>query len=453
LPKDAAAAWQIGIAVFSSDNLSPDNTYLAYSLPLLIRDEVDGFSVHTYQEEEKDLLRKALIAREITVSEKSLSNVRKEHDDLLFNEVPEGAAARTSVQARLAAAAARLDFLRTLPPQRIEVAAEKPVKMKEGTGPGKLLETPAVPAEVYCAQQGIDLLIGGTIQEVKGYLLLDVWAYDPLRRAQIFSSRNASTREELSGSLQGFGRQVARAILGRPWSLVAFAPDPPDAALYVDGVLAASGASPALFLAPGTHAIRVSAVGFNDVSRTLSLEPGGETRVDDALQKIVGGKVAVSSDPSGADLYVDSLWQGKTPLLVDRPPLRSRGVLALPGFYDLVFSLEPVSPPVLSFELEKDVGKRDVQQKKARDEFYVSLAVFALSIPIPMFSYALSIDFAVKTLDLNGQGMFAAASQAQAASNVFLGTYYAGIAVSLGLFTWMVTRIIHYVGVADEISG
>ncbi len=453
LPKDTAPVWQIGITVFSSDGLSPDNAYLAYSLPLLVRDEVGGFGVHAYQEDEKNLLRKALIAREITVSEKALSGVRKDRDDLLFNEVPRGDAARTAVQARLAAASARLDFLRALPPGRIDVAAEKPVKMKEGTGPGKLLDTPAIPAEVYCAQQGLDLLIGGTIQEVNGYLLLDVWAYDALKRAQVFSSRNAATREELPGSLQGFGRQVAGVILGRPWSLLAFAPDPPDAALYVDGVLAASGASPALFLAPGTHVIRISAVGFTTATRTVSLEPGGETRVDDALEKIAVGRVAVSSDPSGADLYVDSLWQGKTPLMVDRPPLRSRGVLALPGFYDLIFSLDPASPPALSFELQKDEGKRDVLQKKARDEFYDSLAIFVLSIPIPMFSYALSIDFAVKTLDLNGQGMTAAASQAQAASTVFLGTYYAGIAVSLGLFTWMVTRIIHYVRVADEISG
>ncbi len=453
LPKDTAAKWQIGIAVFSSDGLSPDNSYLAYSLPLLVRDEVNGFGVHTYQEDEKELVRKALIAREIAVSEKSITNVRKERDDLFFNEVPVGAAARVSVQARLAAAGARRDFLRTLSPERVEVAAEKPIAMKEGTGAGKLLETPAVPVEVYCAQQGLDLLIGGKVQEVQGYLILDVWAYDPLKRAQVFTLRNTAAREEISGTLQGIGRQIARTILGRPWSLVAFSPDPPDAMLYVDGVLVASGASPELFLLPGTHKIKMSAIGYAEVSRSISLPPGEETRIDDALQKVVEGKVAISSDPPGADLYVDSLWKGRTPLLVDRPPLRSRGVLALSGFYDMVFPLEPVSPMVLSFELQKDDGKREVNQKKARDDFYFSLAVFVLSLPVPLFSYALSIDFSLKSLDLSGQGMPAAASQAQATGNIFLGTYYAGIAVSLGLFTWMVTRIIHYVNLTNEISN
>ncbi|MGA2381471.1 MAG: PEGA domain-containing protein [Spirochaetia bacterium] len=453
LPKDTAAQWQIGISVFSSDGLSPDNAYLAYSLPLLLKDEVSGFSVHTYQEEESALARKAQISRAIAESEKALTNARKERDALLFNQVPEGSAARTSVEARLAAATARLDYLRTLSPARVEVAGQKPVVFKEGTGAGKLLEAPAVPPEIYCAQQGIDLLIGGTIQEVQGYLLLDVWAFDSLNRARVFSSRNAASREELTASLQGFGREIARTILGRPWSLVAFTPDPPDTALYVDGVLAASGASPALYLSPGPHEIRLSAVGYHDVSRSLSLEPEKETRVDDALSRIAAGQVAISSDPAGADLYVDSLWRGRTPIVVDRPPLRSRGVLSSPGFYDLAFPLEPASPAVLSFSLQKDLGNRDVQQKKARDEFYVSLGFFALSLPLPLLSYALAIDFAVKTLDLNGQGMSAAAAQAQTESTVFLGAYYVGVAVSVSLFVWMVTRIVHYVRVADEIAG
>jgi hypothetical protein len=49
--------------------------------------------------------------------------------------------------------------------------------------------------------------------------------------------------------------------------------------------------------------------------------------------------------------------------------------------------------------------------------------------------------------------MSAAAAQAQTESTVFLGAYYVGVAVSVSLFVWMVTRIVHYVRVADEIAG
>ena len=127
--------------------------------------------------------------------------------------------------------------------------------------------------------------------------------------------------------------------------------------------------------------------------------------------------------------------------------------MSSPGFYDMSFPLDPASPPNLFFSLQKDLGKRDVQQKKARDDFYVSLGFFAFSLPLPLFSYALSIDFAMRTLDLSGQGRPAAAAQARTESTIFLGTYYAGLAVSISLFVWMVTRIVRYVGVANEIAG
>jgi hypothetical protein len=453
IPKDTSDTWQIGISVFSSSGLSPDNAYLAYSLPLLLKDEVSGLGMHTYQPEESDRARQAIISREILAAEKSVTAAWKERDALLFNEIPEGAPARSAAESRLRAARARLDFVRSLPSSRVDLAGQKKVTLKEGTGAGKLLETPAVPPGVYCAQQGIDLLVGGSIQEVQGYLILDIWAFDPLKGANVFTSRNAATREELHASLTGFGREIAGAILGRPWALVAFAPDPPDTALYVDGDLAASGASPALYLYPGPHALRLSAAGYNDVTQYVSLAPGESARIENSLRKIVEGQVSVSTDPPGADLYVDSRWKGRTPLMVDRPALRSRGVLSSTGFYDLSFPLGPASPMDLSFSLQKDVGKRDILQKKAREDFYVSLGFFAFSIPLPLISYGLSIDYAVRTLDYIGQGMPAAAAQSQTASTVLLGTYYAGIAVSVSLFVWMVTRIVRYVKVADETAG
>jgi len=164
------------------------------------------------------------------------------------------------------------------------------------------------------------------------------------------------------------------------------------------------------------------------------------------------GAIEISSDPPGADLYVDSLWKGRTPLAVDRPPLRSRGVLSLSGFYDLSFSLGPASPESFSLSLQKDTGTRGAHQAKARDEFYNSLAFFAFSIPLPLFSYALAFDFALKSNYLAVTSP-AAASQAQTASLVFQGTYYGGIAVSAALFVWMVTRIVNYVRVANETAG
>lgn len=452
LPKDSSASWRAGISAFTSEGLSADNEYLPFSLPLLLKNELSGLTLHTYSEEQVALARRFIVAAEVTSAEKSLTAARKERDGLLFNQVPPGSASWTSANQRVAAAEARLEFLRALDPARIQVVDSKPVSVVEGSGAGKLLDVPDVPPGVYCAQKGLDLLIGGSVDEVQGYLLLDVWAFDPLSGTKVFSARNAASRDEVYASIPVFGREIARTVLGRPWALVAFAPDPPDAALYVDGALAASGATPVLYLAPGTHDIRLQAPGYRPVSRTVELAAEKETRIADSLEKTTTGAVEVSSDPAGADLYVDSYWMGKTPLTLDRPPVRSRGILSLKGFYDIPFSLGPASPPALSFALQKDVGSKDVQRTKARDDFYRALGFFAFSLPLPAFSYGLAIDFAVKQLDLDQAGMAAEAGQARATSTIFLGAYYAGIAVSAALFTWMVTRVVRYVTVANEIA-
>jgi hypothetical protein len=450
LPRDASAAWRVGICGFSSSGLSTDNAYLPYSLPLLLKNELAGLTEHLYGEEEIRLARRFLVAAEVRTSEKALTAARKDRDTLLFNEVDPAGAAWAAANKRISDAIFRIAFLRALDPERIPVNDHKPVTIVEGSGAGKLLPVPDVPPAVACAQQGLDLLVGGSVQEVQGYLLLDVWAFDPLSGTNVFRSRNAASREELYASVPVFGREIARTILGRAWTLVAFAPDPPETSLYVDGTLVASGATPVLYLLPGNHAIRLSATGYHDVTREVYLVPEQETRITDALSENVGGAIAVASDPPGADVYLDSYWLGKTPLDVQRPPVRSRGVLSLKGFYDAPFSLEPASAEHVTLQLQKDIGPRDAARTRARDDFYGSLGIFAFSLPVPAFAYGFAIDFALKAIDLPAGPD---AAQAAVTSQVFLGVYYAGIAVSAALFTWMVTRIVHYVSVANEIAN
>ncbi len=438
IPKDGDASWLIGFTVFSSEGLSTENAYLAYSLPLLLMDAASGLTTHTLSDEEKSLVARAVITREMAASETAITAARHDRSALAFADTPPADAARMAADARVTAAEARRSFVAALDPAKVIVADTKPIVVKKGTGAGMLLDAPLVPPGVYCARQGIGMLIGGSIREVQGYLLLDVWAYDAARGKTVFTSRNAAQRDELYASVVSIGKDLAAGILGRPWSLVAFSPSPKQASLYVDGKLTVTGASPALYLSPGQHDVRIAAPGYDDVTRSLTLEEGTETRIEDVLAKSFPGRVTVSTDPVGADLYLDSVWIGKTPVEIDVPSLRSRGLLLRDGYYDKSFSFSTGPAVAYSFSLEKDIGSRDIQQKKARDEFYTSFGWFALSIPLPLFSIAFENDYA---------------SNSPTPAYIFLGTYYAGVALSVALFSWMVIRIVHYVTVSNRTAG
>jgi hypothetical protein len=437
-PKDKDSAWLIGFSVFTAEGLSTENAYLAYSLPLLLKDAASALAEHALTDEERNLVARAAVDRELAAADAAITAARNDRSALAFSDVPATDASRAAADARVAAALARRDYLAALDPALVEVPAAKPVKVKEGSGAGLLLDAPSVPQDAYCARQGVEMLIGGSLREVQGYLLLDVWAYDAIRAKIVYSWRNAAQRDELYGSVGSLSRELASAILGRAWSLVVFSPTPKQAALFVDGNLVVTGASPGLYLSPGFHDVRISAAGYADSIRQVTFEEGAETRVEDVLLQSIPGTIAVSTDPPGADLYVDSVWKGKTPLVMDIPAVRSRGLLMLDGYYDRTLSVSPSSPATLSYSLQMDTGPLDAQQKRARDEFYASFAWFALSMPIPLFSIAFQNDYA---------------AWAYVPAVIFTGTYYAGVAISVGLFSWMVSRIIHYVIVSNGTAG
>jgi hypothetical protein len=455
-PRDGRKQWTVGICAFDVEGLSLENAYLAYSLPLLLKNAVGVLDAHALADAERERAARAAIAREEAAADRAATAARRDLDGLLFKDAVAGkadASARDSAAERLAKAVDRRRFLETLDPARVEVPRSLPVVFKQGTEDGKLLDPPRVPRDAYCAREGIDLLVGGSLQEVQGYLLLDIWAFDATRGGTVYSTRNAAQREDLYAFIADLGREMTGTILGRPWSAVSFAPTPPQSALYVDGTLSASGASSAVYLDPGAHTVRISAPGYRDRERGISLAAGERTVIDDSLEQLAPGEIALASDPSGASVYLGSVWMGVTPLVLAAPPAEGRIELALKGYYGQPLSVSAASPSSLTVTLEAESGPRDARQKKSRDAFYRSLTLFALSVPVPLASYALAQDWQLRYVDLAAAGSWGQAETAQTVSYVTLGTYYAGIAVSVGLFSWMVSRIIDYVKAANAVGG
>ena len=72
---------------------------------------------------------------------------------------------------------------------------------------------------------------------------------------------------------------------------------------------------------------------------------------------------------------------------------------------------------------------------------------------IPIFSYALAIDSAVHENEFLLDGNISQAANVHLNYQLYLGGYYAGMAVSAVLFTWMIFRIVHYVSVSNGTAG
>ena len=453
VPVDKKDTWVVGFCAFNGERLPPNDLYLTYSIPNMLKDQLSGLTTHTLGEKERDIVRKDLREEALQNVDEAITALFKERDALLLDSIGPNVPSPRAVDDKIKAALARRDFLWKLDMGLIKVADRKPIVIKEGTGTGKLFDALTIPASVFCQRQGIDFLVGGMVREVEGYILLNVWAYDAESKTIALSYQDAARREEVYQSVPDAGRDLTGLILGRPWASLAFMPDPPSASLYVDGKLVATGQTPVMYLEPGKIDIKVSAPGYKDLAETMTLVGQQEASLSVTLDKEKTGTIIITSTPPGADVYVESIWMGKTPLALGKPFERTRVNLTQQGFYDQPFSISDSSPGELSFVLQPDTVSRDAIQKKARDDFYNSFAWFVVSLPIPLFSYAFALDSAVHMNELIAQGNTSQARSAQTAANFFYGTYIAGTVVSASLFTWMIFRIIHYVSVSTRTAG
>ena len=146
-------------------------------------------------------------------------------------------------------------------------------------------------------------------------------------REEVFSStREAAQRDELYAIVPAWREVWPR----RSWAALVprvVRAEPADSALYVDGKLAASGDLTRPLPAhrePTRSALSAPATAR---SRGASCWSRRKNAVHRAAEGVRGRDLHLL-DPPGADLYVDSLWKGRTPLMVERPTQRSRGVLS-----------------------------------------------------------------------------------------------------------------------------
>jgi hypothetical protein len=114
---------------------------------------------------------------------------------------------------------------------------------------------------------------------------------------------------------------------------------PVGAQVYVDGVYRGSSPTTVGSLSQGTHTVLLSLSGYQDSTRTVSINTGLTTAISANLVKIppstTYGTLSISSSPSAAETYVDNVFRGYSPLtLTDITPGSHAITFRLAGYQD-----------------------------------------------------------------------------------------------------------------------
>lgn len=129
---------------------------------------------------------------------------------------------------------------------------------------------------------------------------------------------------------------------------------PAGAAVYLNNVY--KGPTPVTITIPstqlGTYTLKITYPGYNDHSESIITKSGGNYPVSVNLVQVqTTGSLSVSSNPSGASVYVDTVYQGTTPVTIPLLAAGSHPVrLTLTGYtdYDTTVNVNAVQKSLIN---------------------------------------------------------------------------------------------------------
>jgi hypothetical protein len=447
-PADDEPYWTVGVAAFAGQDLSAENRYLLHSFPLALRERLTAVRQHFFSDEERDGYRRAVIRRAARRQGVELAKLRRERDALFFQDKEPGELERqqASYDERLRKAVEELSRLTALDPAGVKFPQDKEVHFADGSK-GEVLLPETVRAPLAAAGDlKVNLLIYGSFQEIQDYLYLEVRAVDAALEREIYRYMDAVGREGLPSALEAAAEGLTQTLWGRDWASLAVSVSPPEARIFLDDSLLGTGEARLDFVSPGEHDLRIELEGYDTLSRQVSVQPYSLTEFTLTLEKLPESLIAITSTPAGAVLYRGSTWLGTTPLEVARPEALARFLLRLEGFRDEPLYLGPSSPASLAIVLAPAAADPLTRQKKERNRFYTAFGLFALSLPLPIFSWGFAVDYKAAYYSASGSE----ADRLADIEKVFYNSYLGTLGLSIGLGVNMAIQLVRYIRAADR---
>ena len=380
--------FRVGIVELSGANTSPEARVAAVTFPRLLYELLAGIDERDLSEDELRAYAAVRLRSAVLSEAATLRSAVAARDRLLFEQPPTTPAARITAEQRRASAErsvrdarARLDLLSATDPAQVPAPRRRPLVFWAGHATGRLLEAADHDrARQLATTNDLDMLLWGTVDEIGGYLAVDLYAYHRFMDRSVPAGSTIARPEELGLDAEVVAGETALVVLGRAYATLEVATGDPAAAVTVNGVLRGFGRIEAPFLRPGFQEVRVQVDG-RAATRTIELA-AGERRIEEIEPPPLAARtIRLRSSPAGADAYADSVWIGRTPLDHEFPVTPTIVRLRHDGYHESRFVVDGSSPHVVSRAMLPAAIDWSVELRDRRDGFYQALTWFVLSVP------------------------------------------------------------------------
>jgi hypothetical protein len=430
---DPRTHWSVGVSAFEAVNLSPENSYLTRSFPLLLRERLEAIPEHYFSVNEIQAYREEIVHQERQRLIRAVRADRRARDDLFFDSGSPGDEAGEYDQ-RIDDYLAAIGRLEQLDREGIEFPRSKPLRFVSGAEGELVFDRDILSPYQLARQQELDALLWGRFEEVQGFLYFEVTMIHAVLGETMFTYSDAGTAVELYDLFDELIAGLATVLWGRDWSSLTVQTVPPGASVWLDDQFRGRTPLSLPYLEPGGRELRLQVSGYRPVLRMIDLFPYAEEVQTVTLTPQPREEFVLDSNPSGAAVYRGSEWLGTTPLGVEKPEELSRLLLRRGGYLDFPLYTPPAVEESVSAELKPESFDPGELQRRRRDELYRAFGAFALSVPFPLFLGGYRADYLAVGED---------------SSYLYYG-YIGTFALSSGLFVNLLVRLVRYLQAADR---
>jgi len=444
--RDSSTEWRILVTDLIHSSTQEDASYICKTLSNAIYRRLSVLKKHKMSYEEIEATRQKLRDEFVGECQKALSADYKSYDELLFKE--KDVKAKTTLKNTISKDERILKKAQKKKLEKIWVQNEKDIVfMNDDEETNTYLKSP-VDLPVRAKKDDIDYVVWGNMKLVENVIIADISLYSRLLKKDLATVRVSgdldSIYTHLDKGLDGFNSY----ILGRPWAKINVDVNSQDADVFVDGKFVSSGNLDSIIIEPGEHTVVAAGNNMSEDVRKVDMEEGDVIDLNFAIEPVQTKLFAVSSFPSGADVYYNSVWVGKTPMILNGE--KGEVVVSLDGYKNSKLFLDEEKGNYIDFYPQKDVFDRDDYLLSKRKDFYKNLTWFVLSIPVAFFSYANYLAYEDLENRANATGDAREARHAERIKTYSQFGYYGAIFLSVTLFANAMFHLADYINAGQS---
>ena len=382
--RDPSSGWNILVTDLICNSPQEDAPYISKTLSSAVYRHLSVIKKHRMSDEEIAARREAIKAEYVDECQKALSKSYQEYDALLFKD--KDLNKKINLKSTISKDKRMLRKANRKKLEKIYVQRDRDIVfLNDAEDKDTSIKGP-IELATRAKKDNLDYIVWGSMKMVEDVVVADISLYSAMFKKDLSSIRITGDLETIYQELDKRLDAFYSDMLGKPWAKINVAVNDEDVDVFVDGNFVSAGSLSNIILEPGEHIVLAAGNNKTEEFKQIMLEENQSADIDFRVEPVESKLFAISSFPSGADVYYNSVWQGQTPMLLNGA--HGEVVVSKDGYQNSRVFLEEINGNTLDFFPQKEVFNKDDYLLDKRNDFYKNLTWFVLSIPVAFFTYA-----------------------------------------------------------------